>query len=145
MKEILLEEYEVPPPPPSKRRRRFLWAFGIGVVVVVVLSLAVLLIPGHREVETSSAVGIDVVNGTAKLKYKCMNHTHWLPESNLNKVHSQTAAALANVDNPSNNVLVDSRTNTTVMFRGRVLSLQECAIMARAYNRSFFSWESGRQ
>ncbi|CAK4728010.1 unnamed protein product [Aphanomyces euteiches] len=144
MKDLLHDEYEVPSPPPSKRRRYFLGAFGIGLVVVVVVSLAVLLIPGHREVETSSAVGINVVMGTAKLKCKCMNHT-WLPESNLNKVHSQTAAALANVDNPSNNVLVDPHTNITVMFRGRVLSLQECAIMARVYNRSFFSWESGRQ
>ncbi|CAK4873652.1 unnamed protein product [Aphanomyces euteiches] len=146
MKDLYVKEYEAPlPPPPSTRRRRFLWAFAIGLVVVVVLSLGVLLISGQSEVDTSSAIQIDDVNATDKLKYKCMNHSHWLPESNLNKIHARISSGLANVDNPSSNKLVYPDENVTVLFRSRVLSLQECAIMARAYNRSFFSWESGRQ
>ncbi|CAK4687489.1 hypothetical protein LEN26_007988 [Aphanomyces euteiches] len=149
-------ESEMPPKPlkddvyqemerqPRRRSRRSI-CVAIFVTLGIVISAVVLLLPRHRNMETNSAVGVNVVNGSANVSFTSMNSSHWLPIDDLNFFHKKTASGISNVYDPPSNTLVEPTTRTQIIFRSRVVSMRECAIIARAYNKSFFSWESDRQ
>ncbi|CAK4687510.1 hypothetical protein LEN26_007985 [Aphanomyces euteiches] len=138
-----IDELKEPPRPTWRRRLCAPFFIALGTII----SLVVLILPRSEdhELETVTAIGVNVVNGSSNVSYKCVNRSHWLPIDDFEYLHRKVDPGIANVNDPSNNSFVEPVSRATIVFRGRVMSMKECAIMARAYNKSFFSWESQRQ
>ncbi|RHY26684.1 hypothetical protein DYB32_007369, partial [Aphanomyces invadans] len=130
-------------PAPTQSRRQRVW------VVVMALGVAtcmvVLLLPHKKELPLNNATGL-LIDGTANFTFWYRNNSHWLPEADLGKIYQLMAPLLAVVvSSPKNNSLFFPASNTTVQFRAQVWSPKECSTIARALNKSFFTYIYPRQ